>query len=57
MPKTNVDYWQPKIARNRERDAEHSRRLADLGWKTLIVWECETKDMDRLRQRLIDFLA
>jgi DNA mismatch endonuclease (patch repair protein) len=57
MPKSNLDYWQPKIARNKERDAEHLRRLADLGWKALIVWECETKDPDRLRRRLIDFLA
>jgi DNA mismatch endonuclease, patch repair protein len=57
QPKSNVDYWKPKIAQNKERDAEHARRLGDLGWRTLIVWECDTKDMDRVRQRLIDFLA
>jgi G:T-mismatch repair DNA endonuclease (very short patch repair protein) len=43
MPKSNVDYWQPQIARNKERDAEHLRRLADLGWKALPDYPCPCK--------------
>jgi DNA mismatch endonuclease (patch repair protein) len=40
-PKSNVDYWRPKIARNRQRDAETSKRLVDLGWMVLRFWEHE----------------
>jgi DNA mismatch endonuclease (patch repair protein) len=39
--RTNTDYWVPKIARNRERDAETDRLLADAGWQVIRVWEHE----------------
>lgn len=55
-PKTNADYWHFKIARNRERDAKDTARLAELGWRTYIVWECELKDRNGLASRLRDFL-
>jgi DNA mismatch endonuclease (patch repair protein) len=51
-PKTNADYWIGKIGRNRARDAEVQRRLAEAGWRTLVVWECELKDEARLAERL-----
>ena len=58
MPKTNVAYWRSKIARNVEREAENLNDLAELGWKTLTVWECEIKaDLDRLRERVERFLG
>lgn len=40
-PKSNRDYWLPKLERNVQRDAENERRIADLGWKVLVLWECE----------------
>lgn len=43
MPVTNRDFWQRKIARNRERDAEELRQLASMGWHCITVWECELK--------------
>lgn len=55
-PKTNAEYWQFKIARNRERDAGNLARLAALGWRVLIVWECELKDRSELTGRLRAFL-
>jgi len=39
LPATNRDYWEPKIARNRERDAELAERLAAEGWDLVVVWE------------------
>lgn len=42
-PKTNSSYWLPKLARNKARDTEHRKNLAKLGWKTLVVWECQIK--------------
>lgn len=49
MPRVRAKYWEPKLARNRARDLECSRALTALGWKVLIVWECELED-----QRLAD---
>ncbi len=55
-PKANADYWRAKIARNRLRDEGHRARLAELGWRALIVWECELKDRDALERKLRSFL-
>ena len=43
VPKTNVDFWTAKIARNQERDQEVWRSLEAKGWYVVIVWECELK--------------
>ena len=51
-PKTNADYWRAKIARNRARDAANLADLAALGWRAVVVHECELKDLDALRRRL-----
>jgi len=42
-PKSNVDFWNEKLIRNRCRDAENYTTLSNLGWKVIIVWECELK--------------
>lgn len=54
-PSSNIEYWIPKINRNVERDEENYKKLKDMGWIVLIVWECELKKnvrKDRL-ERLI----
>ncbi len=56
MPKANAGYWRSKIAGNTARDAKSQAALAAAGWGVLIIWECETKDLDALRARLLDFL-
>lgn len=56
-PKSNVDYWGPKLRRNVERDAQHLGALRKMGWHTMVIWECETKDTDRLTKRLKRFLG
>jgi len=55
-PVSNVSYWRTKRGKNKQRDKEHLRPLRAAGWKVLVVWECWTKDMARLRKRLTDFL-
>ena len=55
-PKTNAAYWRAKIERNRARDAETVAALAARGWRTLTVWECQTRDPDALRARLAAFV-
>lgn len=41
MPRSNVDFWQEKIRRNKERDAQEVAALEALGWNVIVVWECE----------------
>jgi DNA mismatch endonuclease (patch repair protein) len=55
-PKTNTDYWNPKLTRNKERDAERIAALQADGWGVLVVWECETNDVKAVRARLRRFL-
>lgn len=42
-PKTNTEYWKRKIQRNRERDDRSQQALKKMGWRTLLIWECEIK--------------
>jgi DNA mismatch endonuclease (patch repair protein) len=56
IPKSRVDYWQPKLQRNQQRDLENTRALLSFGYRILIVWECETKREARLKARLKRFL-
>ena len=42
-PASNLDYWKPKILKNVERDQTNQEILRSMGWKVLIVWECELK--------------
>ncbi|MGZ8137376.1 MAG: very short patch repair endonuclease [Methylococcaceae bacterium] len=55
-PKTNVDYWRNKIARNRFRDEDNRKKLNDLGWEVLAIWECELKNTERLAEIIKVFL-
>lgn len=55
-PKSNTDYWNPKLTRNKERDAERIAALQADGWEVLVIWECETKDTKDLQARLQRFL-
>lgn len=56
QPKSRLDYWLPKLARNVTRDRVAAEKLAELGWEALTIWECETKDADAVRRRLATFL-
>lgn len=57
QPKSNTDYWQPKLARNQERDKLNQTALQAQGWRVLVIWECQIKDVDALRQTLRTFLG
>lgn len=52
VPKTKTDYWLPKFAANVERDVRKAAELEALGWRVLVVWECETRNLANLEQRL-----
>jgi DNA mismatch endonuclease (patch repair protein) len=42
-PKSNVEFWEKKFARNRARDARNHAELVGEGWTVLVVWECALK--------------
>lgn len=44
MPKSNTDYWIKKIDGNVKRDSEHYQKLKSMGWRVIVVWECEVSD-------------
>ena len=55
-PKTRTSFWKDKFERNVERDRANLKDLVELGWRVMVVWECETADLDVLRPRLAGFL-
>ncbi len=55
-PKSNRRYWNRKLGRNQARDAQNLAALKLAGWKTLVIWECETRQQ-RLAARLRRFLG
>lgn len=56
-PKSNVEFWQRKLAGNAKRDTENQARLAELGWRIIVIWECEIRDRAILRERLARLLG
>jgi DNA mismatch endonuclease (patch repair protein) len=56
IPKSRLAYWKPKLERNVKRDIRNRSLLRNLGWKILVVWECETKDLNRLTKKVSRFL-
>ncbi len=55
-PTTNVEFWNSKIEGNIERDKRSCRSLRRMGWKVLVVWQCETRNPEKLLGKLERFL-
>lgn len=49
-PKSRLDFWEPKLAGNVERDRRHEDQLRAAGWLVMTIWECETRDPHRLKE-------
>jgi DNA mismatch endonuclease, patch repair protein len=56
LPKSNKDYWEPKLKRNRARDLQNVEILKADGWRVLVIWECKTRDERKLSLQLRRFL-
>ncbi|MFN0122693.1 MAG: very short patch repair endonuclease [Blastocatellia bacterium] len=57
IPATNTEFWQNKRMSNVTRDQRNLRELKKTGWRVLVIWECETKDLGKLEKRLRKFLT
>lgn len=59
-PTSNEEYWTTKIIRNVERDTENQKKLQEMGWKVIVIWECELKKqlfperMERLKKDILE---
>lgn len=52
LPKSNIEFWQTKINRNRERDKRDIEALRKRGWRVIVVWECELRTKELRQQTL-----
>lgn len=57
VPKTNAAFWASKRQSNVSRDRRNRLALRKLGWRTITIWECQTKDPERLARRLRSRIA
>lgn len=56
LPKSKLDFWLPKLEGNRLRDIDNEVQLRNGGWKIMIVWECQLRDLESLKANIRDFL-
>jgi DNA mismatch endonuclease (patch repair protein) len=56
LPKSRLDFWEPKLEGNRVRDEKNRRSLKQEGWDVLTVWECQIQDAAGLERRIRRFL-
>jgi DNA mismatch endonuclease (patch repair protein) len=56
VPRSNKEYWQVKLSRNRQRDSKNLRTLTSAGWSALVIWECEIANAQALCTQIRRFL-
>ncbi len=56
LPKTRLEYWLPKLERTTARDMASRSALDAIGWRVLVVWECETAQPASLSGKIESFL-
>jgi DNA mismatch endonuclease (patch repair protein) len=57
LPKSRLDFWAKKLEANRRRDLINRQRLREMGWKVLVVWECELNDTAQVSLIVKEFLC
>ncbi len=57
MPATRTEFWRKKIDGNQSRDRRNLTALEELGYRCLVIWQCEMKDIEALKMRLSEFLG
>jgi len=53
-PKTRPEFWNKKFKENIKRDSEIQDKIKNLDWRSVVIWECETKNIENLRDKIID---
>ena len=55
-PKTRESFWKNKLEDNVARDRRNETALRELGWRVMVIWECETRDSETVADRIESFL-
>ena len=55
VPRSNIDYWGPKLKKTVDRDRRNYRLLRAMGYETVIIWECELSGLSRFRENRVSF--
>ena len=56
-PKTRKEFWNKKFTENKKRDSEIQEKIKILDWRSVVIWECETKNIENLRDKIIDVFS
>ena len=56
-PKIRQEFWHKKFKTNIERDLEIQDKIKNLDWRSVVIWECETKNIENLRDKIIDVFS
>ena len=56
-PKTRKEFWNKKFKENIKRDLEIQDKIKNLDWRSVVIWECETKNIENLRDKIIDVFS
>ncbi len=52
LPETNKEFWKKKISENVKRDRLNKKKLKELGWKVIVIWQCELKNKRKSKETL-----
>jgi DNA mismatch endonuclease (patch repair protein) len=56
LPETHRGFWEEKILKNKKRDQRNIRQLKKMGWNVLTVWQCQTKNIEKLTAKILQFM-
>ena len=56
-PKTRKEFWNKKFTENKKRDSEIQEKIKILDWRSVVIWECETKNLENLRDKIVDIFS
>ena len=56
LPKSRSEFWGPKLEGNRARDLAQQAKLRELGWRVVVVWECQTIDLAEIESAIVSLL-
>ena len=55
-PKTRQEFWENKFKANVKRDLEIQEKIKNIGWKYVVIWECEARNIESIEEKIKRFL-
>ena len=56
LPKSKLNFWEAKLEKNRQRDKNNQDKLSQMGWRVLVIWECQLKEPRQVAKTIREFL-